>query len=368
LRQSTSRPNISIFLPDLKAGGAERLQLTLAEEFSDLGHTVEFVLLEKQGELLSAAEARFNVYELECKRMRQAPLRLTRYLKERSPRVLLAAMWPITCIAGLAMRLAGRPCRLVASEHSDFREMRSLTQSERFLLKHFGTWLYGCCDTVVAVSNGVRESLEEVARLPHERVTVINNAVRPLKPERMSNSDRLHLRPWLESEYSLIAIGALKPAKGFDNLLRALSHLRKRCDARLLILGEGPLRLDLERLAANLDVSESVYLPGFRSNPGVFLKHSDVFVLSSNWEGFGNVIVEALAAQIPVVATNCRSGPAEILEGGRYGRLVPVGDPVALSQAIEEILSGKNCFLAAQERAQDFSPRRVARSYLEVLL
>ncbi|WP_199526022.1 glycosyltransferase [Rhodosalinus halophilus] len=356
-----------VLLPDLRGGGAERLNLVLAEEFLRQGHAVEFVLLQARGALLAEAEGRFPVHALGCTRMRQAPLRLARYLRERRPDALLAAMWPLTGIAGLATRLAGRPTRLVASEHNDFRHMPSLKPAERWALKRFGRRLYGPCHGVVAVSDGVAESLREVAGLPPERVTVIHNPVRPLPPDPMTDDDRARLGGWLEGEARLIAIGTLKRQKGFDVLLRALADLQQRCDARLLILGEGPLRGELETLAAELGVAESVWLPGFRPNPGTFLREADVFVLSSNWEGFGNVIVEALAAGVPVVSTDCPSGPAEILDGGRYGRLVPVGDPSALSSAVEDTLTEPHPSDPLVARAADFRPATAADAYLRLL-
>ena len=358
---------ISILLPDLRGGGVERIRLVLAEEFVRAGHEVEFVLLQARGQLLAEAEARFPVRSLGCTRMRQAPLRLATYLRERQPDALLAAMWPLTGIAALATRLAGRSTRLVASEHNDFRHMPSLKPAERWGLKRFGRQLYAPCHSVVAVSAGVADSLREVAGLPPERITVIHNPVRPLPPDPMTEDDRQSLAGWLEGEARLIAVGALKPAKGFDVLLRALADLRQRRDARLLILGEGPLRASLESLAADLGVAESVWLPGFRPNPGTFLQHAHAFVLSSNWEGFGNVIVEALAAGVPVVSTDCPSGPAEILEDGEYGRLVPVGDAHAMARAIEATLDTPPAPEALTARAQNFAPEKAARAYLDLL-
>lgn len=359
---------ISILLPDLRGGGVERVRLVLAEEFMRAGHEVEFVLLQMRGQLLAEAKSRFPIRSLGCTRIRQAPLRLARHLRERRPDALLAAMWPLTGIAGLAMRLAGRGARIVASEHNDFRHMPSLKPTERWALRRFGPWLYAPCHHVVAVSAGVADSLQEVAGLLPERVTVIHNPVRPLPPVPMTEDDRQNLAGWLEGRSRLIAIGTLKRQKGFDVLLHALADLRKRREACLLILGEGPLRADLERLAADLGVTESVWLPGFRHNPGTFLQHAHAFILSSNWEGFGNVILESLAAGVPVVSTDCPSGPSEILESRTYGRLVPVGEAQPMASAIEATLDTQTNHGALRERSQSFAPEQVARAYLQLLM
>jgi glycosyltransferase involved in cell wall biosynthesis len=357
---------IAILLPDLRGGGVERIRLILAEEFVRAGHEVEFVLLQARGPLLAEAEARFR--SLGCTRMRQAPLRLVRYLRQRRPDTLLAAMWPLTGLAGLAARLSGYRGRLIASEHTDFRHATWIKGYLRRALEQFGRRIYAPCYRVVAVSRGAAESLEAVAGLPRDRIEVIHNPVRQMTPDAMADEDRRALEGWLTGETRLIAVGALKPAKGYDALLRALADLRRRRDARLVILGDGPLRGELEALARNLGVAESLSMPGFRPNPATFLQHAHVFVLSSNWEGFGNVIVEALAAGAPVVSTDCPSGPAEILAGGDYGRLVPVGDPGAMAQAVEATRDSPPDLAPLIARAQDFAPDKAARAYLSLLL
>ncbi|UOK72806.1 glycosyltransferase [Ancylobacter polymorphus] len=358
---------ISILLPDLRCGGAERVMLDLAHEFVRAGHEVEFVCMQARGEFLGEARQSFSLVDLATPRARHLPLALTRYLRRRRPVSLLAAMWPLTGIAGVATRLAGRDIRLVSSEHVDFRHTPSLRQSERWALKRFGQQLYAPCHSVVAVSQGVADSLQEVAGLSVERLTVIHNPVRPLPPGLMTAEDRRHLAGWLEGGMRLIAIGTLKRQKGYDVLLRALADLRKRQDARLLILGEGQLRDELERLAVNLGIADGVWMPGFRANPGTFLQHADVFVMSSNWEGFGNVIVEALAAGVAIVSTDCPSGPAEILDNGRYGHLVPPADAMALSRAIARMLDAPMPPDLLKARARSFRPPDKAAQYLRLL-
>ena len=358
---------ISILLPDLRGGGVERVKIVLAHEFARSGHEVEFVVMQARGELLDEARASYHVVDLATPRFRAVPLALARYLRHRRPDALLAAMWPLTGIAGVANRLSGQKTRLTASEHTDFRRTPSHKGYERWLLKWFGRQLYAPCDAVVAVSHGVAGSLREVAGLRSERVTVIHNPVRPMAAEEMKVDDRQLLRHWLQGEVRLIAVGSLKSAKGFDVLLRSLARLRACVDARLLILGEGGLRSELMELAMELGIAEHVVLPGFRANPSVFLKHASVFVLSSHWEGFGNVIVEALTAGVPVVSTDCPSGPSEILDGGKYGRLVPPGDWRSMAAEIMSVLHDPPNSEDLKMRGAEFSPNLMAARYLDLL-
>ena len=358
---------ISILLPDLRGGGVERTRIVLAHEFARAGHEVEFVLMQARGELLSEAEEKFAIHNLNCERTRQVPLKLMRYLRQKRPEALLAAMWPFTGIASLAVSLSRQSVRLVSSEHVDFRQAASHKLFEKWALKYLGRIIYAPCHSIVAVSNGVAESLTAVAGLSQDQMQVINNPVRPFTAGEITKDDSRNLAGWLEGQVRLIAIGSLIPAKGFDVLLRAFSELRQSVDAQLLILGKGPQRNELESLLADLGLSENVYLPGFRSNPGPFLRHAHVFVLSSNWEGFGNVIIEALSVGLPVVSTDCQSGPAEILEHGKYGTLVPVDSPHELAKAVEKTLTQSRNRKFLVDRAAEFSPHKAAQAYLELL-
>ena len=358
----------SILLPDLRGGGVERIRLVLAHEFARAGHDVEFVLMQARGELLEEARANFPVVDLAAPRTRAVPRALARYLRHRRPDALLTAMWPLTGVAGLAARLARYSGRIVASEHVDFRETPSRRTCERWALKHCGRLFYAPCHGVIAVSAGVADSLSDAAALPRGRVTVIYNPVRSFRADEISENERQQLGGWLEGEARLISIGTLKHQKRFDVLIRALAELRQRVDARLLILGEGALRSELKNIAAELGVAGSVWLPGFKANPGTFLRHSDTFVLSSDYEGFGNVVVEALSAGISVVSTDCPSGPAEILGNGRHGRLVPPGDWRALAAAIEATLRAPGDPESLKARAADFRADEAAARYLELLI
>jgi len=231
--------------------------------------------------------------------------------------------------------------------------------------------LYPQAHNIVAVSQGVAEDLSTLIQLSPDRVTVIYNPV--ITPNLLEQALAPLTHPWFEREQPPVILGAgrLSLQKDFPTLLRAFALVRQHRPARLVILGEGEERANLERLAIELGIQNDVSMPGFVDNPFAFMAKASVFVLSSAWEGFGNVLVEALACGCPVVATDCRSGPREILDNGRYGRLVPVGDHEALAKAILETLDNPDFPADRQtriQRAMEFSVDAAVDKYLKVLL
>ena len=175
--------------------------------------------------------------------------------------------------------------------------------------------------------------------------------------------------PWLRDPKVpvCLAAGRLCPQKDYPTLIRAFATLAETRPLRLLILGDGPDRADLESLIRQLGLADRVALPGFAENPFSAMARAGVFVLSSAWEGLPGVLIQAMACGTPVVATDCPSGPREVLVDGRYGPLVPVGDPEALAQAIGETLDRPLGAELLKARASDFELAAVTRRYLEVL-
>ena len=362
------RPDrIAIVLPNLAGGGVERVRLLLAEQFLAQGYAVDFVLAEPRGERIEDVPEGCRIISLDAPRLLWVPGRLSRYVRRERPDAMLAALWPLTGLAGLALRLARSNIPLVVSEHNDFRKMPSIKPFERRLLKLFGPWLYGRAARVAAVSRGVNESLVEAARLAPGSIEVIHNPIRQSGSDHPDSADRSLLQWWGAGAIKLIAVGSLKPQKDYPTLLRALRRVRQDREARLIVLGEGPERSRLEALARSEGLAEAVRFPGFRAEPYPFLKQADLFVLSSQWEGLGNVITEALLCGCPVVATDCPSGPAELLDGGRYGTLVPVADPEALATAVTEVLARPHDPSPGIAWASQFMPEATARAYLQLL-
>ena len=343
------------------------MKLMLAKYWAAQGLRVEFVLHQARGELLGQLPAECTVVDLGAARVRHAFWPLVRYLKREQPDVLLAAMWPLTVIAPLAARLAGFKGRLLVSEH----EPLSLAYAHKGGLHHAvlrlsQRLLYPLADARVAVSAGVADDLAALSGLPRSQFTVIYNPAAlgrvPATPTARPVALPGHAGP------VLLSVGTLKRVKRFDVLINAFARLTDFPEAVLCIVGEGEERTSLEELIAALGLNGRVLLPGYAPDPSIWYAHADLFVLSSDYEGFGNVIVEALEYGLPVVSTDCPVGPREILEDGKYGKLVSVGNPDAMAEAMKDFLRAKHDRETLKRRAQEFTIEKAADQYKALML
>jgi len=220
---------------------------------------------------------------------------------------------------------------------------------------------------VVAVSRGVQRDLLRYTRVSAERVVLIYNPSYTNRLLELREQPVEH--PWfaLGEPPVVLGVGRFYPQKDFSTLIKAFALVRAQRPARLVILGEGPLRPQLEALAQQLGVADQVSMPGFVENPFAYMRRAAVFVLPSQYEGLPNVLIQAMACGCPVVSTNCPSGPEDILDNGKYGHLVPVGDVEAIANAILRVLDG-DAPAVPEEWLLQFHEERVAQQYLKVLL
>jgi len=332
---------VSLLVPTLIGGGAERVMVDLANIFAARGERVDLVVFTADGPFKSRVEAGVRLVDLGTVRARSTLPALTRYLRRERPQSLLATH-PRACVLAVAARaLSGVRMRVVSREPTTFSvNARALRGIGARLMPPAVRWAYRRSDAVVAVSQGSADDLEQNLGIPAEHVHVIPNPVVTPTLRRMAAAP-LHDDPWFApgEPPTLLGVGQFAPRKDFPTLLRAFALLAPSSPARLLLLGEGPGRPELERLAAELGVAERVRMPGFVDNPYRYMSHAAAFVLSSGWEGLPGALIEAMACGCPVVSTDCPSGPREILEGGRFGPLVPVGDAQALADAILVVLA-----------------------------
>lgn len=368
--QTTQRIDVAILLLGLGGGGLERMRLNLAAGLHARGVRVSLIIGVQSGPYGRHVPPGIEVVLLHADRMTTALPKLVRYLRLHRPRTLLTGL-DYANVAALALRPLTRPAgiRTVVSVHKPFSlaVSHSALRRDRWLLPTLVRALYPRADAVIAVSEGVADDLAQVARMDRDRIRVIYNPVLTLSLDQQAAVPAEH--PWLANPDVpvLLAAGRLHPEKDYPTMLRAFALARESRRIRLIILGEGEERKPLEELATDLGVGADVDFRGFDINPLPYMKSCALFVMSSTWEGFGNVLVEALACGTPVVSTDCPVGPREILEAGRHGLLVPVGDAVALAAAMLSGLTEHPSSAQLRRRAEDFGIDRAVNQYRSAL-
>lgn len=347
---------ILIVLPNLRGGGVERMRLVLADEFHRRGYSVELALGQRKGELLGKVPDHVLLHDLAAPRLRSMVRPLAALIRERKPLAVLGAMWPLSGLVATAARLSQHPCRVVVSEHNTLSDSAPGTLN-RLAMGTAMPAAYMLCDGVVTVTAAVARDLSRLTRLPTSTFTVIHN------PAQLHEAPKELAPPTTGKR--ILTVGTLKEQKDQATLIRSFAAAFPD-DTQLVILGEGPLRGSLEQLANELGVSDRVLLPGFDENPGRWYASSDLFVLPSRWEGFGNVLVEALSLGVPVVSSDLPP-TREVLEGGKFGRLVEMGNVPAFAEAMKETLDSPPNPDELRAKAADFAPHIIAGRYLKLL-
>ena len=353
---------IAIFLPSLRGGGAERVMVALANSFAKKGYPTQLVLVKAEGPYLEEVCEKVEIVDLNCRRVLGSLIPFFRYLRRERPSSVLSALYHTNLIAILARMLAGVKTRLVVSERNSITTLRR----RRFIL-FLMRFLYPHASAVVAVSQGLEKELVDELGLSRGKVTAIPNPldldkIAVLSAERPSHA-------WLQSKSAsvILAAGRLENQKDYFTLLEAFARVRQSEFARLIILGEGSLRPSLEKRIFDMPCKRDILLAGFHKNPFGWMAACDVYVLSSKHEGFPNSLIQAMACGARVVSTDCPTGPEEILEGGRWGALVPVGDAKALGDAIVKALRASGPHIAGV-RAKDFEMGKIVERYEQILV
>ncbi len=360
---------VALFFHSFHGGGVEKVMYNLAIQFAKLGLDVQLVLIEP-GVWFSSLEIpdSIKVFFLESKRSVYALPKLTHYLRINRPDILISGHTGLNVLASVAVWLSGNRIKHIITEHSPIsRNISSMSCLKRTLLPTAVRIAYRRRHCIVAVSNDVRSDLMMLSGLSENQISVIHN---PVLNDDFSRKVNEHVdHQWFRDNIPVIlGVGRLTPQKDFGTLIRAFALVRSEVPARLVILGEGDERKNLEALVADLGLQDSVELLGYVPNPYPYMAAATVFVLSSIFEGFGNVIVEALAAGTPVVSTDCEGGPKDILDCGKYGRLVPVGNPSQLAEAIIGVIKNRtqSDLSVLKGRAQMFTSHHVARQYMDL--
>lgn len=401
-----TRPDLAIYLENLDGGGVQVVCYRLATALAGRGYRVELLVTAAGGVLTSRLPSHIPVVELPASSRWQAAIAALRsatdqgwtllratllnrekdtsfrhlaglaaYLEQRQPTVLLAATPYLNLEALLARHLAAAGTRVCVSEHNDLRSGHRLSGAyHQAILSRLQRRLYAEADGVIAVSAGVADDIARRSGLDRNRITVVYNPVVTPELERLAAEPVTH--PWLQPGEPpvVLAVGRFGAAKDLPMLVRACGRLRGQRAVRLILLGKDrtPRKTqkriaELRALAEQCGLADALDFPGYVANPFAWMAQAGVLAVSSCNEGFCNVIAEALACGCPVVSTDCPSGPAEILDGGRYGRLVPVGDDAAMAAALDATLSEPRDATRCRERASFFSVERAADAYERLL-
>lgn len=354
---------IAIFLPNLGFGGIERLLVLLSRKLEKLNYQIVFVLSEASGEMLSDVGEDTTVIDLNSPRVLMSVGKLAQVLVDLRPDILFSATCGANLVAVMASKRSRFAGKLILSEHSSLDlQLREKNWIASFVWRSLVKWLYPSATSILTVSNGLSKELQTEFGLAGTNMRTIPN---PVAVDDIQKS--LKERESQPEQPTIIAVGRLSPEKRFDNLIRAVQLVQQKRPCKLEILGEGPERSRLESLRDNLKLSDSVSLPGYSSNPYQKIHDASLLVLSSSREGFGLVLVEAMAVGTPVISTDCPYGPREILGNNIWGRLVPVGDDKAMANAIlAELDSPLTKKENLMERANEFAVNKIVDKYIEL--
>ncbi len=360
---------IAFILPDLRAGGAEKVCINLATDWINKGYSITFVLMNRKGEYLKNISKKINIVSLKKKKLRQIFFPLLSFFKKYKPDIILAQMWPLTSITVLVWLASLRIGKLFLVDHvhlSSSIEKEIFFPKKIFKLIVRATYLFA--DKIIVVSNGVKTDLLQISKKLKEKTKVIYNPI--IKEKNIKIKNRLSLRKKIwgkDTKYCILNVGSLKIQKDHFNLIEAFSLLKfnKRC--KLLIIGNGPLRNKLKKFINIKKLNNDITFINFKSDLQKYYETADLFVSSSKWEGFSNVIAESLGYGLPVVSTNCKSGPSEILKKGKYGELVPIENPKKLALAISKSLQKKHDRNILIKRSEEFTVSKISKKYLKLI-
>lgn len=333
----------------------------LANELARMGQKVDLVVNMLTGPLVSQVDPRVSIVDLGARRMISALPRLCLYLRKRRPSAMVSVMLFNNINALVARRVTGWRGRLVVSQHNTFSTQAAESRKTGLFSWLFGK-LVGGAHGVVAVSRAVAEDMSRAIGLPAVRVEVIYNPIITHDFDQLAAFDPGH--SWFGGgDPVIVAVGRLVPQKDYPTLIRAIKTVRQARPVRLIVLGEGPLRSELQALASECGVADAIDFVGFKPQALPFIARADALVMTSAFEGFGNVLAEALGCGTPVVST-ATNGPVEILDNGRYGPLTPVGDSEATAKAILETLDHPPDSAFLRAGAERFASDEIARRYL----
>ena len=358
--------HVCLYFPSYGDGGVEKMTVNLAHGLSDAGIKVDFIVPQQTAPYLSGLEQKVKFITPPSNKSQHLSW-LVRYLISSHPDVLMSLKQDASINAIKAKKRCRAETKIVVRTGTALLSrfaLRGTIFLKRWYksrkLKHY----YQQADGHITVAQGSRKELHELIQIPEDAIIVIKNPV--ITPSLLKLQHETIDHPWFASSSDplIMGMGGFRTQKDFSTLIRAFARLRKSRPCRLILAGKGRQEKRLVRLCQELGIENDVLFPGFIDNPYPWLKRADLFVLSSLWEGSPNVLTEALALGTPVVATDCQSGPGEILQDGKYGELVPLGDPQAMCEAMARTLDKPLGSEQLAEAARDYTLQASTRSYI----
>lgn len=359
---------IAIFIPSLRGGGAERVMLNLASGLVSKNYSIDLVVVKLEGQYINQIPQNIKVINLNSKRAITSIIPLIKYIKKNEPNVIVSAMGHINIVAIIAKLFMSNKIKVIITEHTtlSLAKKESKNLKEKITIKIL-KYIYQYSDAIVAVSKDVAKDMSSILNIPLEKINVIYNPIisDDLIKKSMENINESWFYPG--EPPVVISVGRLTEAKDFDTLIYAFKKIYEKMKVRLVILGEGEKRSYLEKLIHDMGLDNDVKILGFVENPYSYMKRASVFVLSSKREGLPTVLVEALACGTPVISTDCYSGPREILQNGKLGKLVPVGDVDALANEIIKLLENKVENRMVLNELKDFTFESSVQKYIDLI-
>ncbi len=358
---------IAFFLPSLEGGGAEKMILKIANNFSKNGFYVDLLLVNNKGPYKNSISKKLKVIDFKKMRVIFSFFSFIKYVNKSNPDVIISSMTHLNLFTLISKIFFKKNIKIIISERVIFDDYKFIKIKKiDYLIKFFAKYFYKNADHFVAVSDGVKKSLILNTNADEKKISVIYNpSYLKLTKNKLLRIKTPKLISTLKPNKILLSIGRLSKQKNFKDLILAFLILKNKINCKLIILGEGEDRKKLEILIDQLNLKQDVFLIGFKINIVPWLVNSDLFVLSSIYEGFANVIVEAMSLGVQVVSNDCPSGPNEILENGKWGVLTQVGDVQGLSLAMEKSLQKKNK-INVKKRARFFNETYVINNFLKI--
>jgi glycosyltransferase involved in cell wall biosynthesis len=360
-----------LFVIDLiGGGGAQKVTTNIIKFINKSIFEVELALFTYKREFIYKPQLNIKYHNLKVKRTRYSILPFVHLLKKIKPSIIFSTLSRIDSTVNLALKISRINAKLILRSSN---YLSIYLKENPFFTSFLSYWSYKNCDIIVASTYEMKKDMENNLNLNPDKIKVIHNPIDIEIIKRMSNesvNNDLFKEKDLENKPIIIAMGRLSKQKGYPYLFKAFKIVKNKLPSKLVILGKGESKEYLEDLVKDLGISKDIIFLGFQSNPYKYIANSDLFILSSLWEGFPNAIVEAMACGTPVVSTDCPSGPKEIITSGVNGILVPTRNPKALANAILKVLMDRDLSFklvkAGRDRANDFKVKRIVGKYEEL--